>query len=409
MSDITTKDIAIPAADGSTKVLPESTPNESAARLEHLSLDEDSTTPAQLDAPPAVPEKDERYTSPSIVTAKQETLDTSAKNNETNHEWNEKEGYASNENVSDNDAENAGSVEKLQAQEEPAEDSKSEIQSIMHQFEGDEGSLIDLGPKSPTGANLPVFEYPRRTSSLKHQPSADLEGLEHRRNSVVSTKAESIAVPASQEPERAATSSTPSAVSQPPPPEPDPEPTLAFDFHRFLEQLRHRTADPVAKFLRSFLLEFGKKQWMVHEQVKIIGDFLTFISNRMGQCEVWRSVSDAEFDNAREGMEKLVMNRLYTQLFSPEIVPAEPLLTSKFRRKPSSAPLGPGRKGQHQEDVERDEVLAQKVRIYGWVREEHLDMKPFGEKGRKFLRLAQQGMIEDISSFLCPTNQLIKS
>ena len=67
----------------------------------------------------------------------------------------------------------------------------------------------------------------------------------------------------------------------------------------------------MARYLKSFLQEFGKKQWMVHEQVKIISDFLAFIANKMIQCEVWRDDSDAEFDNAREGMEKLVMNRLY--------------------------------------------------------------------------------------------------
>ena len=31
----------------------------------------------------------------------------------------------------------------------------------------------------------------------------------------------------------------------------------------------------------------------------------------MRECEVWKNASDAEFDNAMEGMEKLVMNRLY--------------------------------------------------------------------------------------------------
>ena len=151
------------------------------------------------------------------------------------------------------------------------------------------------------------------------------------------------------------------------PPVPDPEPDLPFDFHRFLEQLRHRTADPVAKFLRSFLIEFGKKQWMVHEQVKIINDFLIFITTKMAQCEVWRGVSDAEFDNAKEGMEKLVMNRLYSQTFSPVIPVPAPVQGSKNKKKSIEKSPGPGRKGQHQEDIERDEILGQKVRIYGWV------------------------------------------
>ncbi|RPB27919.1 hypothetical protein L211DRAFT_743128, partial [Terfezia boudieri ATCC MYA-4762] len=189
----------------------------------------------------------------------------------------------------------------------------------------------------------------------------------------------------------------------PPPPELDPD--LPFDFHRFLEQLRHRTADPVAKYLRSFLSEFSKKQWMVHEQVKIIHDFLGFITGKMGLCEVWREVSDQEFDHAKEGMEKLVMNRLYSQTFSPAIPPPNPP-TPIGRRSRGREMQMTGRRGQHQEDVERDEILAQKVRIYGWVREEHLDIKPVGESGRKFLTLAMQEL-EKIKSYRAPRDKVI--
>lgn len=183
------------------------------------------------------------------------------------------------------------------------------------------------------------------------------------------------------------------SLHRPPPPEPEPESALPFDFHRFLEQLRNKKADPVAKYLRSFLNEFAKRQWMVHEQVKIISDFLAFIANKMALCDVWKDVSDAEFDNAREGMEKLVMNRLYAQTFSPAIPPPQPIPGAKPRRKGAERPMGPGRRGQHQEDVERDEVVAQKINIYGWVREEHLDIPPVGDSGKRFLKLAQQGEI----------------
>lgn len=218
----------------------------------------------------------------------------------------------------------------------------------------------------PTASDSTTTATPRRTSSLPQ--SARLQNSD------------------------SMTPSSPGSLPKLPPPEPDPEPDLPFDFHRFLEQLRHRTADPVAKFLRSFLIEFGKKQWMVHEQVKIINDFLTFITNKMAQCDVWRGVSDAEFDNAKEGMEKLVMNRLYSQTFSPAIPAPVPIQGAKGKRKNTEKELGPGRRGQHQEDIERDEILGQKVRIYGWVQEEHLDIPPVGESGRRFLVLAQQGM-----------------
>lgn len=36
-----------------------------------------------------------------------------------------------------------------------------------------------------------------------------------------------------------------------------------------------------------------------------------FISEKMSACEPWKSQSPAQFDNAMEAMEKLVMNRLY--------------------------------------------------------------------------------------------------
>lgn len=190
------------------------------------------------------------------------------------------------------------------------------------------------------------------------------------------------------------------------PPQPDPEPELPFDFHRFLEQLRHRTADPVAKYLRSFLIEFGRKQWMVHEQVKLVRDFLHFITNKMARCEVWREVSVAEFDNAKEGMEKLVMNRLYTQTFSPAI--ASPLTSPNTRdgRRHRDSILDLGRRGQHQEDIERDEIFRQKVRIYSWVQEEHLDIPPVSNSGRRFLLLAQQELLK-IKTFRAPRDKVI--
>lgn len=311
----------------------------------------------------------------------EETEDSSAKVTSTNR--NKEDLYHTNAAASDLVSARP-SREDAEHFSEPPEETRPEIDDIMGQFKDQQGQEPNGETASPSGSNLPVFQYPPRSSSLAHlQPAGSSETSPKKQDFGPVSPSFS-----SADPEKASLSRT-STVSQPPLPAPDPEPDLPFDFHRFLEQLRSRSADPVAKFLRSFLQEFGKKQWMVHEQVKIISDFLSFISNRMVLCDVWRTVSEAEFDNAREGMEKLVMNRLYSQTFSPEISPTEPM---KSRKKGANLPLGPGRKGQHQEDVERDDVLAQKVRIYSWVREEHLDIKPFGDKGKRFLTLAQQGM-----------------
>jgi hypothetical protein len=314
----------------------------------------------------------------------------------------------------------AGFDEKASGSEDEREQSsRSEIQTIMEQFSEEGQGLGHEEIMSPrleaAGPHLgSPIQHPPRKSSLEPLISSTSPSIKDLRISSPSTSTENKswdptdigpAVPPkpgsirSFGPQRTGESQnyapdTPitSPLHRPPPPEPEPEPDLPFDFHRFLEQLRHKSADPVAKYLRSFLQEFNKKPWMAHEQVKIISDFLVFITGKMEQCEVWREVSDAEFDNAREGMEKLVMNRLYTQTFSPAIPPPQPVPGSKGKRGGERL-MGPGRRGQHQEDVERDEILAQKVSIYGWIQEEHLDIPPVGEGGVKFLKLAQLGRL----------------
>ena len=323
-----------------------------------------------------------------------------------------------------NTSEESDSQEIPEAPQGPAEQTGEEIQTIMHQFQEDEA----LGEQEIMSPRLekqqPIFHLPPRTSSLENQESFNEEprvGIERRATetffgSPLATKAPSIASP---QPERkqsaddnASVNSRRTSLFQPPPPSPDPEPPAAFDFHKFLEQLRHRTADPVARYLRSFLQEFVKKQWAVHEQVKIIGDFLEFITKKMAQCEVWASLNDDEFDNAREGMEKLVMNRLYSQTFSPAIpAPTTHSTPRKGRSSRQAAdaanPNGPGRRGQHEEDVERDAVIAQKMRIYGWIKPEHLDIQPVtGEKPQKFLKMAQQELLK-INTYRAPRDKVI--
>lgn len=317
----------------------------------------------------------------------------------------------------------SGDEKRYASEDEREGRSRSEIQSIMAQFSefgGGPGEEEVMSPRLEIASPMlgsPVQHPPRKSSLEPLAPSITSQIQEFQALRVSTSSPASSAhkdrasddqgppVPPKdgafgtpprhreeQSTEMGSPSSPATSKHRPPPPEPEPEPALPFDFHRFLEQLRNKKADPVARYLKSFLSEFGKRQWMVHEQVKIISDFLAFIANKMMLCEVWSEVSDAEFDNAREGMEKLVMNRLYTQTFSPAIPPPKPIPGAKPKRKGGDPPLGPGRRGQHQEDVERDDILTQKINIYGWVREEHLDIPQVGDSGRRFLKLAQQGM-----------------
>ncbi|AEO66604.1 uncharacterized protein THITE_2114800 [Thermothielavioides terrestris NRRL 8126] len=322
------------------------------------------------------------------------------------------------------------------SEDETERGSRSEIQSIMEQFSEEGGGPgVDevMSPRLEMASPLlgSSIQHPPRKSSLEPlapsiaQQLQEVQGLRLSSTSPASMRSrkdnddQGPPVPPKDDyayaPGRGrhqshgsvdAAMSPIASLHRPPPPEPEPEPALPFDFHRFLEQLRNKKADPVARYLKSFLSEFGKRQWMVHEQVKIISDFLAFIANKMAQCDVWKDVSDAEFDNAREGMEKLVMNRLYSQTFSPAIPPPQPIPGAKPKRRGGERPMGPGRRGQHQEDVERDEVLAQKISIYGWVREEHLDIPPVSESGKRFLKLAQQELLK-IKSYRAPRDKII--
>ncbi|KAG0375529.1 hypothetical protein BGX24_008970 [Mortierella sp. AD032] len=160
--------------------------------------------------------------------------------------------------------------------------------------------------------------------------------------------------------------------SEPPKPK-----DIPFDFHKFLEQMRHRSAIPITRYFQSFLKEFDKKPWTVNEQIKIIHDFLDFITGKMEMCDLWKNVSDQEFENVKEGMEKLVMNRLFAYTFSPSTT----------------------------DDAERDEVLTQKIRIFRWIKPEHLDI-PDNPHNAAYLDKAQ-AELKKINSYKAPRDKVI--
>ncbi|PPQ68408.1 hypothetical protein CVT26_006080 [Gymnopilus dilepis] len=160
-----------------------------------------------------------------------------------------------------------------------------------------------------------------------------------------------------------------------------------FDFQKFLDQMKSKSAEPVSKYLRSFLSNFAKRTFTVHDQVKIINDFLTFIAAQMRECDVWKNASDADFDNAMEGMEKLVMNRLYDFTFTPQLKHANP-------PRPITT-----------DDLERDRVLSQRIALFGWLEEKHLDI-PEGEGSKGFLMFAEQELLK-INHYKAPRDKLI--
>jgi Rab5 GDP/GTP exchange factor len=162
-----------------------------------------------------------------------------------------------------------------------------------------------------------------------------------------------------------------------------------------------RALDLGSNFACRFLSNFSKRTFTINDQIKIINDFLNvsfmrhsffcldvdfkvkFISSQMRQCEPWKNASDAEFDNAMEGMEKLVMNQLYQYTFTPAIAQDINPATGLPRRVISV------------DDLERDRILSQRIALFGWIQEEHLDI-PTEEGSAGFLMFAEQGMSRNI-------------
>ncbi|KAA1470201.1 hypothetical protein DENSPDRAFT_835935 [Dentipellis sp. KUC8613] len=171
-----------------------------------------------------------------------------------------------------------------------------------------------------------------------------------------------------------------------PPPAPPP-----FDFQKFLDQMKSKGAEPVARYLRSFLSNFSKRTFTVTDQVKLINDFLGFISQKMRTAEPWRNANEAEFDNAMEGMEKLVMNRLYDYTFTPataRLSPPRPITT---------------------DDLERDRILAQRISLFAWIEPRHLDLPVASAQEQAvggFLMFAEQELVK-INHYKAPRDKLI--
>lgn len=159
-----------------------------------------------------------------------------------------------------------------------------------------------------------------------------------------------------------------------------------FDFNRFLEQMKHRSAVPVNEYVRSFFRGFTRRPYKPDEQAKLIFDFLDFIAARMAEAAVWADLPPAEFDQATEAMEKLVMNRLYTYTFTP-------------------AMAAEGRWPVLSDDLERDRALSERIQLFHWVDETHLDLKR-GPHSERFFAFAAQELAK-INHYKAPRDKTI--
>ncbi|ODV81977.1 uncharacterized protein CANTADRAFT_24686 [Suhomyces tanzawaensis NRRL Y-17324] len=133
-----------------------------------------------------------------------------------------------------------------------------------------------------------------------------------------------------------------------------------FDFQTFLAQLKHKSADPVVRYIRSFLVSFTRQghtfSW--EQRVKIVREFKQFMSEKFNIYEPFKSMDDIDLENSREGLEKLIMNRIYDHCFPPEA----------RKQFPTQLPKS------FWQDIEDDEALSLQLEKFSWVNGSHLDI-----------------------------------
>lgn len=161
-----------------------------------------------------------------------------------------------------------------------------------------------------------------------------------------------------------------------------------FDFELFLRQLRSRRADPVLRYIKSFLRSFVQRPLTVEEQVKAIADFKVFIFERMMEYEPFKHMGEVDFENAKAGVEKLVVTKLYELVYSPAI-PPERLDES------------------HKADLALDSVLEENYKTYAGLTANDLDVdSQLVEQGQQFIQMAAEEL-NKMNNFKAPRAKII--
>lgn len=133
-----------------------------------------------------------------------------------------------------------------------------------------------------------------------------------------------------------------------------------FDFLIFLNHLKKKSADPIVRYTRSFLVSFSKRaNAMTGEQMALaIHQFKEFINEKFHVYEPFASMDAVDLENSVEGVEKLIMNRLYEYCFSPEAIKK----------------LGPSASDSVFDDVKEDQDFLLSLEKFSWILAVHLDV-----------------------------------
>lgn len=174
-------------------------------------------------------------------------------------------------------------------------------------------------------------------------------------------------------------------------------PPLNFD--SFLQKMKSPHSFILTRYLRSFLKEFKSRNWSPEQQVRIINEFIDFIIVKVGEVgrdipvseerkseeanfvpNCWTGVytDEAKSLELKEGMEKLVLTKLYSLTFCPDL----------------------------SDDSFQDRKVLQKIELHNsWIEEKHLDI-PLALRDVGLVRLAKQELLK-INEYKSPRDKMI--
>lgn len=110
--------------------------------------------------------------------------------------------------------------------------------------------------------------------------------------------------------------------------------------------MRERSAFGLVSEIKTFIAENSSKKNHPDEFVTIIRTFLDQTNSKLAQHELWKGATDEELDNAAEGLEKYLMNKMYKACFQP--------IAS--------------------DDALRDQALSDRLSLLSFIKPAHLDI-----------------------------------
>lgn len=134
-----------------------------------------------------------------------------------------------------------------------------------------------------------------------------------------------------------------------------------YDFQSFLTLMKNPNAEPIVKYTKSFIHNFVTQRdcWNTVEQVKLINDFKIFIYDKLASNDVFKDLDKPQIRNSKEGIEKLVMGKLYPKCFSPCLA----------EYHVSTDPT-------HAADLVKDAQLSEKTLEFRFLSPQHLEILP---------------------------------